>query len=54
MPKSKKSKKASDKSEILYIFRISQSKLICAKSGEIANYKMRYGSLAENGRYIHV
>lgn len=52
MIKIKKTKKPINNGEVLYIFRISPSKLICSKIEEMANYKMKYGSLAEGGKFI--
>ena len=53
MIKIKKPKKPINNGEVLYIFRISPSKLICAKIEEMTNYKMKYGSMADKGKYIH-
>lgn len=52
MIKIKKTKKPINSGEVLYIFRISPSKLICSRIEEMTNYKMKYGAMADKGKYI--
>lgn len=40
--------------EYRFIFRISKSKLICAKPEEMINYKLRLGSLCEKYKVVRI